>query len=108
MQTRYKSIIAICLIMFIFISAILGIVVFKRNQYLSVFDSDALAPVSYELYFASLPENVKEDASVQMILNIFSTFFVLGAVLICLFTKKDFKQKEYNKTMKKMMVVLLQ
>jgi hypothetical protein len=64
MHIKYKSLIAICLIMFIFISAILGIVVFKRNQYLSIFDSDSIVPVSYELYFASLPETYRSSSSI--------------------------------------------
>ena len=108
MYIKYKSLIAICLIMFIFISAILGIVVFKRNQYLSIFDSDSIVPVSYELYFASLPENQKVDVDFGEISGIISAFFVLFMVFVCINTKEYFEEKNQNKTMKNMMVVLLQ
>lgn len=108
MHIKYKSLIAICLILFIFISAILGIVVFKRNQYLSIFDSDSIVPVSYELYFASLPENQKVDVDFGEISGMISAFFVLFMVFVCINTKEYFEEKNQNKTMKNMMVVLLQ
>lgn len=108
MQMKCKSIVAILLIMFIFITAVLGIVVLKRNQYLSVINSDALTPVSYELYFASLPQNHNEDAGFNEMCGIVSAFFVLYTVFVYIYTKKDFSEIKQNDIMKKMMVVLLQ
>ncbi len=107
MFKKYKinSTIAFFLVAFLLFSLTLGIVAFEKSMQVKSSNS-GIAPVSCNLIFTSMPDDILNQRSSGGNNFVINTFVYVMVFSLCVITHK--KKSLYKNTIKEQMVVLLQ